>query len=114
MNTRAPELRALIIILRSTGPVISTRLSLRSAGGGATCQSPSRTTFVSGRKSGSAPASSSLLARGPELEQLAPPGAQLALQQRHERERVGGEDLRVGRSDDLRSPEGHPLAAISN
>ena len=56
-----------------------------------------------------------LLARGPELEQLAPPGAQLALQQRHEGERVGGEDLRVGRGDDLRSPrEGHPSAAIWN
>src|SRR5690349_10150129 len=36
MNTRAPELSALIIILRSTGPVISTRRSCRSAGAGAT------------------------------------------------------------------------------
>ena len=34
MKTRAPELSALIIILRSTGPVISTRRSRRSAGGG--------------------------------------------------------------------------------
>ena len=36
MNTFAPELSALIIILRSTGPVISTRRSCRSAGAGAT------------------------------------------------------------------------------
>ncbi len=56
-----------------------------------------------------------LLARGAELEQLAPPRAYLALQQRHEREGVRAEDLRVGRGDDLRSRrEGHPLAAISN
>src|SRR3954467_9580653 len=56
MNTRAPELSALIIILRSTGPVISTRRSVRSAGEGATLQLPSRTSAVSGRKSGNAPA----------------------------------------------------------
>ena len=40
MKTLAPELRALIIIFLSTGPVISTRRSLRSAGAGATFQSP--------------------------------------------------------------------------
>ncbi len=39
MNTLAPELSALTIILRSTGPVISTRRSRRSAGIGATFQS---------------------------------------------------------------------------
>ena len=36
MKTFAPELSALMIILRSTGPVISTRRSSRSAGSGAT------------------------------------------------------------------------------
>jgi hypothetical protein len=56
MKTFAPELSALMIIFRSTGPVISTRRSWRSAGVGATCQSPSRTSAVSGRKSGSSPA----------------------------------------------------------
>ena len=35
MNTLAPELSALTIILRSTGPVISTRRSAMSAGYGA-------------------------------------------------------------------------------
>src|SRR6266571_1494074 len=59
MKTFAPELRALIIILRSTGPVISTRRSVRSGRIGATVQSRSRISFVSGRKSGSRPASSS-------------------------------------------------------
>ena len=39
MKTRAPELRALIIIFGSAGPVISTRRSSRSAGAGATRQS---------------------------------------------------------------------------
>ena len=39
MKTFAPELSALMIILRSTGPVISTRRSTRSAGSGATVQS---------------------------------------------------------------------------
>ena len=59
MKTRAPELSALIIILRSTGPVISQRRSRRSSGADATRQSPSRIARVSVRKSGSAPRSSS-------------------------------------------------------
>ncbi len=42
MKTFAPELSALIIILRSTGPVISTRRSRISAGSGATVQAASR------------------------------------------------------------------------
>ena len=58
MNIRAPELSALMTILRSTGPVISTRRSSRSGGMGATFQSPSRMPRVSGRKSGCQPASS--------------------------------------------------------
>ena len=48
-----------MIILRSTGPVISTRRSSRSFGIGATVQLPCRTPAVSGKKSGSLPASSS-------------------------------------------------------
>ena len=56
MNTLAPELRALMIILRSTGPVISTRRSCRSSGVGATRQSPSRTACVSARNAGRSPA----------------------------------------------------------
>ena len=55
MNTSAPELNALIIILRSTGPVISTWRFCRSLGVEATFQSPLRTLAVSGRNSNDAP-----------------------------------------------------------
>ena len=51
MKTRAPELSALIIILRSAGPVISQRRSRRSAGAGAIRQSASRISRVSRRGS---------------------------------------------------------------
>ena len=57
MNTLAPEFSALMTILREVGPVISTRRSSRSSGMGATFQSPSRMALVSGKKSGSPPAS---------------------------------------------------------
>ena len=59
MKTRAPELRALIIIFGSAGPVISTRRSSRSAGARATRQSAARIGAVSARKSGMTPAASS-------------------------------------------------------
>ena len=39
MKTDAPQFMALMTIFRSTGPVISTRLSCRSFGKGATCTS---------------------------------------------------------------------------
>ena len=58
MNTSAPEFSALIIIFRSTGPVISTWRFSKSAGVGATFQSPARTSAVSRRKSKDAPATS--------------------------------------------------------
>ena len=57
MKTFAPEFNALMIILRSTGPVISTRRSSRSAGSGAVVHSASRMCAVSGRNSGRSPAS---------------------------------------------------------
>ena len=54
-----PEFSALMTILAEVGPVISTQ-RLRSAGGaGETCQSPSRISFVSSRKSSVPPASRS-------------------------------------------------------
>ena len=80
MKTLAPELSALITILRSTGPVISTRRSAISSGNGAIRQSPARTSAVSGEEVRQ-------LARGqpPEplraaREQLAAPVAELALE----------------------------------
>jgi hypothetical protein len=54
IHTLAPEFSALMVILRSGGPVISTRRSLRSAGGSATVQDgSSRIGAVVGRNSNS-------------------------------------------------------------
>src|ERR1700686_4155505 len=61
MYTLAPEFKALIIILRSTGPVISTRRSSMSFGIDATFQSLFRIEAVSGKKSGSLPPSTSFV-----------------------------------------------------
>ena len=47
INVFAPEFKALITILRSTGPVISTRLSNKSDGILDAVQSASLMTFVS-------------------------------------------------------------------
>jgi hypothetical protein len=55
MNIEAPEFRALMTILRSTGLVISTRRSRRSSGVGATVQTPARIALVPGKKSGIQP-----------------------------------------------------------
>src|SRR5436190_20236797 len=60
MKIFAPEFSALITILRSVGPVISTRRSSMSPGIGAHFQSPSRICFVSGKKSSPSPSSSRL------------------------------------------------------
>ena len=57
MSLSAPEFSALMTILRSTGPVISTRRQCSAAGIGAMRQSPSRIAAVSGKKSGRSPAS---------------------------------------------------------
>ncbi|ABY21927.1 hypothetical protein RSal33209_0171 [Renibacterium salmoninarum ATCC 33209] len=55
-QTFAPEFSALMVILRSTGPVISTRRSTRTGAGGATRQfGSSRMVEVSRRKRGSTP-----------------------------------------------------------
>jgi len=56
-KTLAPELRALMTIFRSTGPVISTRRSSSPGGIGATFHSRVRISSVSGRKSGRTPES---------------------------------------------------------
>src|SRR5208282_783442 len=56
MKTRAPELRALMIIFRSTGPVISTLRSVRSAGAGGTDHASDRIPSVSRGNSGRPPA----------------------------------------------------------
>ncbi len=53
LNTLAPEFMAFMIILRSTGPVISTLRSANHSGGPQLSNHFSRICFVSSRKSGS-------------------------------------------------------------
>ena len=65
MKTLAPEFSALITILRSTGPVISTRRSSRSFGIGATFHRSRRIFAVSASNVGSTPESSSPLPKPP-------------------------------------------------
>src|SRR5256885_8658406 len=59
MKVEAPELSALITILRSVGPVISTRRSSKSFGCGEIVHSLARRGAVSAMKSGNLPASNS-------------------------------------------------------
>ena len=92
MNTLAPEFSALTIILRSTGPVISTRRSSRSAGIGATVQSPSRIAFVSGRKSGSL-AGVKVFWRSAPRQQLEAAPVEAAVQVGDEGERLGAQNF---------------------
>ena len=92
MNTRAPELRALIIIFGSAGPVISTRRSSRSAGAGATVQSASRTSRVATRKSGTHARIELGLALLAPPEQVEPDRPEPPLEVGHEGERVVGQD----------------------
>ena len=93
MNTLAPELSALITILRSTGPVISTRRSAISSGDGATCQSPLADVARLGQEVGQLARREARCALDPAREHLAPPLAELALEVGQERERVGREDV---------------------
>ena len=80
MKTRAPEFRALIIILRSTGPGDLDATVLEVCGGAATYQSPARTAAVSGRKSGNSPASRRAWRAATGREQLAPGRAETAFE----------------------------------
>src|ERR1700751_365785 len=98
MNTLAPEFSALMIILRSTGPVISTRRHRRSAGSGAIVQLLSRTWRGSARKTGRAEkvgalaCIKALCTFGPPCEQLSAARLERAVQPRNQRERVCRED----------------------
>ena len=93
MKTRAPELRALIIILASTGPVISTRRSSRSAGTGAITQSDSRTAACRIEEMGTETPVESLLDGGSGLQDLSTPIPKLPFQIVEEGHGVGGEHL---------------------
>jgi hypothetical protein len=103
MNVEAPQLSALITILRSVGPVISTRRSRRSFGCAAIVHSDSRIARVSGRKSGQPARVEFLLPFAAALQKLAAPRVEFAMQQRYESKRLGRQDLgkrlRDGRID---------------
>src|SRR6184192_634909 len=68
MNACTGAFSALMIILRSTGPVISSRRSSRSFGTGEMRQLPARTASVARRKSGNAPSSNSAWSSSPRVE----------------------------------------------
>ncbi len=85
MNTRAPELSALIIILGSAGPVISTRRSSRSAGAGATRQSAARIVARLGQEVGIGAGRELPVAARPGRQERGPIGPEPALQVGDER-----------------------------
>ena len=93
MKTFAPEFSALMIILRSTGPVISTRRSSRSSGIGATVQSDIANVLrlrQKVRQLAGVDAQLALLAR---RQQLLAPAVELPMQPRHERQRLVRKDV---------------------
>ena len=92
MNACAPELSALITILRSVGPVISTRRSIRSAGIGATVQSPARMLGGLGQEIGQRAGVERLLPLGPRGEQRLAAAVETAVEPGDEGERLGGQD----------------------
>ena len=99
MNTRAPEFIALMTILRSVGPVISTRRSWMSAGVGATVQSPSRTAWRFRQEVGPFAAIERGLPRVASGEEFVAPMAELPVQPGDERHRFGREDFPLGGAD---------------
>ena len=114
MNTRAPEFSALIIILRSTGPVISQRRSRRSAGafghpplGVADVGRPGQ----EGRQRARVELELSLV---PQFEQLAAPRIQLTMEARDELEALAREYFLVGGSQDLHFGERSHTGSFAN
>ena len=93
MKTLAPEFSALTIILRSTGPVISTRRSRRSAGIGATRQSPSRMAACLGQEVGRLAGVEQLLALDARGEQLAAALVEASVQVGEKGQRLRGENF---------------------
>ena len=99
MKTLAPELSALTIILRSTGPVISTRRSSRSAGIGATRQSAIVADHLgAGPEIRQFAGVIALLLLGARREKTLAPGLELAMQVGEEAQRRRREHLGVARS----------------
>ncbi len=96
MKTRAPELSALIIILRSTGPVISQRRSSRS--GGRRRHLPLRLAHFlrRGQEVGGFAGVDPLLARRSGFEPAAPLGVESAVEVGDEGERLRRQDVPGG------------------
>ena len=113
---RAPELKALMTILRSpAGPVISTRRSCRSAGTGATRQSSVADRARRLEEVRELARSDPLLALRPREQELLPPTGELALQRDDEVERLRSEDARlVGCVDDGARDGAQRYTAASN
>ena len=118
MKVEAPELSALITILRSVGPVISTRRSSRSFGCGAIFQSASRIVFRLRQEIGRLPASNSFCRAARAREQLLAARLELAVQLGDELERFRAQDLRelrrdaAANGDVLRLRDGHVHRSI--
>ena len=92
MKTFAPELSALMIIFRSTGPVISTRRSCRSAGIGGDRPGAAADSGGLGQEVGLPAGVETRLDLAAPLEQGAAAAAEAALEHRDELERGGRED----------------------
>jgi len=96
MNTRAPELRALITIFRSVGPVISTRRSRSGSGTGSIVQSRSRLPRL-GQEVWQLARAQPFLPLGAGREQLAPPRPEAPLELLDERHRFRSQHFLHGR-----------------
>ena len=98
MNTFAPEFSALMIILRSTGPVISTRRSSRSAGIGATRPVAFADMPCISQEIGKLAGVQALLALLAQLEQALARAVELALQVGQKGQRRGRQDFILARA----------------
>ena len=97
MKQEAPELSALITILRSGGPVISTRRSSRSFGSGATVQSPSRMAFGLRQEVGLRAGIEPHLPLVAQRQQPPPLGIELPLEVDDEGQRLRRQDRLIAR-----------------
>ena len=98
-TTSAPEFSALMTILRSTGPVISTRRHCRSFGTGAIFQSPSRIALRLGQEVGPLAGVEPPRAVGTRRQQFLAARLEGAVQLGDELERLGGQDGLKARPD---------------
>ena len=106
MNPRAPELSALMTILRLVGPVISTRRSCSASGTGATVKSSGAVT-----KSSAPPASSRDWSSARASSSSRRRAVELLVEPSHERHRAVRQNLVVAVL--LRCPDLHAITSSS-